>query len=71
MTRGDKRCAVLAILDNFRGETSKGMAGAIPALRGLDFSGAVNAGRKIRLTGGQVAGDALHVTQFRNRGICR
>ncbi len=38
---------------------------------GLDFSGAVNAGRKIWLAGGQVAGDALHVTQFRNRGICR
>ena len=37
---------------------------------GLDFSGAVNAGRKIWLTGGQVAGDALHVTQCRNRGIC-
>lgn len=32
---------------------------------GLDFSGAVNAGRKIWLTGGQVAGDALHVTQCR------
>ncbi len=47
------------------------MAGAIPALLGLDFSGAVNAGRKIWLTGGQVAGDALHVTQLRDRGICR
>ena len=38
---------------------------------GLDFSGAVNAGRKIWLTSGQVAGDALHVTRFRNSGICR
>ena len=71
MTRGDKRYGVPAILDNFRGETAKGMAGANPALLGLDFSGAVNAGRKIWLTDGQVAGDALHVTQFHNRGICR
>ena len=71
MTRGDKRCGELAILDNFRGETANGMAGAIPALLGLDFSGTVNAGRKIWLTGGQVAGDALQVTLFHNRGICR
>ena len=52
MTRGDKRCGVLAILDSFRGETAKGMAGAIPTLLGLtlllEVGGRTHAVEKVR-----------------------